>query len=46
MFRLLRLIVLLPIAFAAGWVYESQSAAVRCVDLGGVMRDGVCRGVQ
>jgi len=41
-----RLLILLPIAFVAGWIYESQSAVGRCTDLGGIMRDGVCRGVQ
>ncbi|MEL7098041.1 MAG: hypothetical protein AAGM84_04360 [Pseudomonadota bacterium] len=46
MFKLLRLVILLPAAFAAGWVYESQTAATRCVEAGGVMRDGICRGVQ
>ncbi len=42
---MLRLIVLLPVAFIAGWIYASQSAADRCEDLSGVMRDRVCRGV-
>ncbi|MEO0937842.1 MAG: hypothetical protein AAFY38_06785 [Pseudomonadota bacterium] len=46
MFRLLRLMILLPAAFAAGWIYESQAAVERCTGAGGTMRDGICRGVQ
>ncbi|MBM2355218.1 hypothetical protein JQX29_11730 [Sulfitobacter pseudonitzschiae] len=46
MFKLFRMIVLLPVAFAAGWIYESQAAAQRCTDAGGIMRDGICRGVK
>lgn len=46
MFKLLRLLILLPAAFAAGWIYESQAAVERCSGAGGTMRDGICRGVQ
>ncbi len=46
MFKLLRLIILLPIAFAAGWVYQSNAASERCIEEGGIMRDSVCRGVE
>ncbi|MEM8579346.1 MAG: hypothetical protein AAGF60_15970 [Pseudomonadota bacterium] len=41
-----RLLILLPVAFLAGAIYQSQAAAAHCTDLGGTMRDGVCRGVQ
>lgn len=46
MFKLMRMIILLPVAFVAGWIYESNAASERCVAAEGVMRDGVCRGVE
>jgi len=42
MFGLIRLALLLPIAFVLGVFFERSNAAASCVDTGGVHRDGVC----
>ena len=42
MMGLVRLAILLPLAFVAGLLFERSNAATACADQGGAMRDGVC----
>ncbi|MEL6563543.1 MAG: hypothetical protein AAF822_08515 [Pseudomonadota bacterium] len=42
MFGLMRLAILLPLAFVLGLFFERSNAATACADAGGTMRDGVC----
>lgn len=46
MFRLIRLPFLLGIAFVVGVFYERNAALENCVELGGELNSGVCRGVS
>ncbi|MEO0670236.1 MAG: hypothetical protein AAFZ99_20145 [Pseudomonadota bacterium] len=42
MFGLIRLAILLPLAFVLGLFFERSNASTACADAGGTMRDGVC----
>ncbi|MEP5152972.1 hypothetical protein [Planktotalea sp.] len=46
MFRLIRLPFLLGIAFVIGVFYERNAALEKCVQEGGTMKSGICRGVS
>ena len=45
MFRPIRTAVLLGLAFLGGLFFERAQAVEACTGLGGITRDGVCRGV-
>lgn len=45
MFRLIRLPFLLGIAFVIGVFYERNAGLEKCLDAGGDMQRGICRGV-
>ncbi|MEL6242274.1 MAG: hypothetical protein AAFV87_03435 [Pseudomonadota bacterium] len=42
MFRLIRTILLVLLAFVAGMLFERQSMAESCRDSGGRVADGLC----
>ena len=46
MFRLIRLPIMLGIAFVLGVFYERNAALDKCLDAGGAMKSGICRGVS
>lgn len=46
MFRLIRSIILVLIAFVAGLLYERSEVRTACQDAGGVVQGGICRGVS
>ncbi|WP_168797810.1 hypothetical protein [Aliishimia ponticola] len=46
MFRLIRTIIFVIIAFAAGLLTERSQVASACTDAGGEVRDGLCRGAE
>ena len=46
MFRLIRLPILFAIAFIFGVFSERNAALDKCLDAGGTMTSGVCRGVS
>jgi len=46
MFRLVRLVVLVMIAFLAGLLLERSQQGERCIAAGGDMRAGLCVGAS
>lgn len=47
MFRLIRLVLFVLIAFVAGVLFERSARADRCLDAGGRMNDaGFCEGMR
>ncbi len=46
MFRLIRLPIMFGIAFVLGVFSERNAALDKCVDAGGTMKSGICRGVS
>ncbi|MEN8891855.1 hypothetical protein [Planktotalea arctica] len=46
MFRLIRLPIMFGVAFVLGVMSERNAALDKCLDAGGVMTSGVCRGVS
>lgn len=42
LFRPIRTLILLAVAFGAGMLYERQQQAVACRDMGGVIRGAFC----
>lgn len=44
MFRLIRLILILPVVFVAGMLFERNAQSERCVERGGQVADDLCRG--
>ncbi|MEM9552486.1 MAG: hypothetical protein AAGA05_15000, partial [Pseudomonadota bacterium] len=46
MFRLVRFVILLAVAFGAGFLYSEISLHERCEARGGEARDGVCTGIS
>lgn len=42
MFGLIRLAILLPVAFVAGLLFERSNTGMACAEAGGDMRDGIC----
>lgn len=46
LFRPVRTIVIILLAFVAGVVFERQSHADQCLDLGGKMENGFCIGAR
>lgn len=42
----IRTLFLIGAAFLAGVMYEKQQTGTRCLDTGGDMQAGVCRGVR
>jgi hypothetical protein len=46
MFRLIRLPILLGTAFVIGVFYERNAALDKCLNAGGTMKSGICRGVS
>lgn len=45
MFRIIRALILVLVAFVAGLLFERSEARTACEDAGGVMQGGICRGV-
>ncbi len=45
MFRLIRLLFLLVVAFVAGFLYSEMTWQQRCADRGGETQDGICLGL-
>ena len=45
MFRLIRLPIMFGAAFVFGVLSERNAALDKCVDAGGSMKSGICRGV-
>lgn len=46
MFRLMRALMLILIAFVAGVFFEQASHRDMCVDRGGEVSDGICLGAE
>ncbi len=46
MFRLIRLVIFVMLAFVTGVFYERLGASERCTAAGGTMEDGLCRMTQ
>jgi hypothetical protein len=46
MLRLFRLVILLTVAFVAGFFYSEMTWLDRCKERGGEARDGVCFGMS
>lgn len=46
MFRLIRMPVLFGVAFVVGVFFERNAALDKCLDAGGTMKSGICRGVS
>ena len=46
MFRLIRTLILVMIAFVAGLLFERSQAAEACVAAGGTMAAGLCKGAS
>ncbi|OJI93897.1 hypothetical protein LY10_00194 [Planktotalea frisia] len=46
MFRLIRLPIMFGAAFVLGVFSERNAALDKCLDAGGAMKSGVCRGVS
>ena len=46
MFKLVRLPILFGVAFLVGVFFERNAALDKCLDAGGSMQSGVCRGVS
>ena len=44
MFRLIRLIIFVLLAFIVGQFYERSQTSERCATLGGEMKNGLCLG--
>lgn len=44
MFKLIRLILFVLLAFVAGQLYERSQVSERCTALGGKMDAGLCKG--
>jgi hypothetical protein len=45
MFKLIRLIIFVLLAFVAGQFYERSQNSERCATLGGDMDAGLCKGI-
>lgn len=46
MFRLIRLIIFVLLAFVVGQFYERSQTSERCAAVGGKMTNGLCIGVS
>ena len=46
MFRLVRLIIFVLLAFVAGQFYERSQTSERCAIFGGDMDAGLCKGIE
>lgn len=46
MFKLIRLIIFVLLAFVAGQFYERSETSERCKALGGDMDSGLCKGIS
>ncbi|MEM9579176.1 MAG: hypothetical protein AAF891_00705 [Pseudomonadota bacterium] len=46
MFKLIRLPILFGVAFLIGVFFERNAALDKCLDAGGTMQKGICRGVS
>ena len=46
MFRLIRLPIMFGVAFVLGVFSERNAALDKCLDAGGAIKGGICRGVS